>query len=259
MNVPLVNKIADALLYEGYMLYPYRPSSKKNRQRFTFGRVYPHAYSVAQKGAEPSAMRTECLATSEGEHAGIEIRIRFLQVIAREVLELREPLLDLPENVENTSLKVVSELQVGERYYSTWQEAIAHEVDLPAKDLDQICDAHCRVPFSFPSSSSLEAIRNDQGSIVGLIRRRGETLVGAIELAAERLDSRAIKIAAAIENHSPISDCDLESQDAVCEPLPPLTRYSIWREQNLFLCWILHRHLTNSPDRAKIKGPGRYS
>ena len=29
--------IADAVLYEGYLLYPYRASSSKNRSRWQFG------------------------------------------------------------------------------------------------------------------------------------------------------------------------------------------------------------------------------
>jgi hypothetical protein len=55
----LVDQIVNAVLYEGCILYPYRPSAKKNRQRFTFGRAYPEAYSVAQNGAEPCMMQTE--------------------------------------------------------------------------------------------------------------------------------------------------------------------------------------------------------
>ena len=53
MNTTLVEKVVNAVLYEGYILYPYRASSKKNRERFTFGRVYPEDYSIAQHGAEP--------------------------------------------------------------------------------------------------------------------------------------------------------------------------------------------------------------
>ncbi len=37
MNLELAKKIADAVLYEGYILYPYRASAIKNRQRFNFG------------------------------------------------------------------------------------------------------------------------------------------------------------------------------------------------------------------------------
>ena len=66
MNAALVDQVVAAVLYEGYILYPYRASSKKNRQRFTFGRVYPEAYSRAQNGAEPCAMQTECLVRGRG-------------------------------------------------------------------------------------------------------------------------------------------------------------------------------------------------
>ena len=62
MNQALVDQVVQAVLYEGYILYPYRASAKKNRQRFTFGRVYPEAYHLAQNGAEPFVMQTECLA-----------------------------------------------------------------------------------------------------------------------------------------------------------------------------------------------------
>ena len=55
MTRPLVDRIADAVLYEGYMLYPYRPSSVKNRQRWTFGGLFPRDSTLAQSGAEPSA------------------------------------------------------------------------------------------------------------------------------------------------------------------------------------------------------------
>ena len=47
MNEQLASKLADALpianaiAYEGYTLYPYRPSSLKSRVRWNFGGVYP--------------------------------------------------------------------------------------------------------------------------------------------------------------------------------------------------------------------------
>jgi hypothetical protein len=213
MNLPLVNKIVEAVLYEGFILYPYRPSSQKNRQRFTFGRVYPRAYSVAQKGAEPCVLRTECLMKCEGEHARIEVTARFLHVTAREVLVLPEPLLDLPDDLDTTSLQVAPELQVEEQQYSTWQEAVERAVNLPAKYLHQVCGAPCSLAFNFPSSSTLEPVKNSQGSIVGLIRRRQAALVGTIELKAERLDPQVIRISAEIVNQTPISE--QENQDAI--------------------------------------------
>ena len=61
MNAAMVDGIVKAVLYEGYMLYPYRPSAVKNRQRFNFGVVYPRAYSHAQGGTDAWSMQTECL------------------------------------------------------------------------------------------------------------------------------------------------------------------------------------------------------
>jgi hypothetical protein len=70
MRRELVEKIADAVLYEGYMLYPYTASALKNQRRWNFGVVAP-------AGLEPSAMRTECLMTAE-EDCELEVRVRFL-------------------------------------------------------------------------------------------------------------------------------------------------------------------------------------
>ena len=73
MNIGAVEKIADAVLYEGYMLYPYRASAVKNQQRFNFGVLYPREYGEAWE------MKTECLVKGP---AAIEAKIRFLQMAA---------------------------------------------------------------------------------------------------------------------------------------------------------------------------------
>jgi hypothetical protein len=70
MNCELVEKIANAVLYEGYMLYPYTASSLKNQQRWTFGVLHP-------PGDEASEMRTEVLVEG-GEECEFRARVRFL-------------------------------------------------------------------------------------------------------------------------------------------------------------------------------------
>ena len=88
MNRELIDKVVRAVLYEGYILYPYRASSKKNqRERFTFGRVYPRTYSEGQNGREPCSMQTECLVRNESHDASLETDVRFLQPLARETGE----------------------------------------------------------------------------------------------------------------------------------------------------------------------------
>ena len=89
MNLELAKKIADAVLYEGYMLYPYRASSVKNRQRFNLGVLTPESYSEAQRGTEKWQMQTECLIEGD-KNSEIEIRVRFLHLTERKIHKLDE-------------------------------------------------------------------------------------------------------------------------------------------------------------------------
>jgi len=215
MNLPLVNEVVEAVLYEGYILYPYRPSAKKNRQRFTFGRVYPHAYSEAQKGAEPFVMTTQCLAHSQGEGTRLEVSTRFLHVTSREILSPREPWHDLPASLSPGLVEVVPELLVEGQHFLTWQEAVEREINISPQDPKQICGAACRLAYEFPASENLEPIKDSHGSIAGIIRRRQERLAGEIVLQVEELRSGLFKINVDVINQTPISERDLENQDSV--------------------------------------------
>jgi hypothetical protein len=59
MNFESAEKIAAAVLYEGYILYPYRPTAIKNRQRWNFGTLYPRDYAEAQRPPEPCSFVSE--------------------------------------------------------------------------------------------------------------------------------------------------------------------------------------------------------
>ena len=61
MDRPLVDRIARSLLYEGYMLYPYRISSVKNAKRWMFGTLYPERRVAVQGGSDRSRFQTEVL------------------------------------------------------------------------------------------------------------------------------------------------------------------------------------------------------
>lgn len=78
MNFDAAEKIANAVLYEGYMLYPYRPSAIKNQQRWNFGTLYPSAYEEVRCGTERSSMHVECLLQGDSK-SQIGVRVRFLQ------------------------------------------------------------------------------------------------------------------------------------------------------------------------------------
>ncbi|MEO8700993.1 MAG: hypothetical protein ABI867_13175 [Kofleriaceae bacterium] len=68
-----VDGLIRTVLYEGYSLYPYRPSALKNQKRFAFGSIYPRAW--AERTGEPFTLRAECVV--DGGHA-VTIAIRYL-------------------------------------------------------------------------------------------------------------------------------------------------------------------------------------
>src|SRR5438045_9244079 len=82
MNFEPAERIARAILYEGYLLYPYRPSALKNRYRWTFGCVFPPAW-----GHEPSIVQTECLVLGNSA-TPLAVKVRCFQLRSgREVVE----------------------------------------------------------------------------------------------------------------------------------------------------------------------------
>jgi hypothetical protein len=117
--VDAVARIADAVLYEGYVLWPYRRGALKNQRRWTFGGVYPEAWAALHPD-DRSLTQTQCLLTADP--SGLDVRVRFLQVVRRQLMDGEEP---------------VDELVVdGERLVS-WEEAVEREVapgpiDIPA-------------------------------------------------------------------------------------------------------------------------------
>src|SRR5262249_26238615 len=103
-----LSEIARAVLYEGYLLWPYRRSWLKNRQRWTFGGVYPPAYSVASGGVDRAAVQAECLVEAAGG-ASVDVSVRFLHAVQRQVLEWR-----------NDGVRPVDELVVAGQRALTW-------------------------------------------------------------------------------------------------------------------------------------------
>src|SRR5690349_7108215 len=101
-NLALVERIANAVLYEGYMLYPYRASSVKNRQRWTFGGIYPRAYSEAQAGSDAWTTQAEVLVAGQPDSPAprVELWVRFLHLVARDVGVLDERLAEIPSRPE---------------------------------------------------------------------------------------------------------------------------------------------------------------
>jgi hypothetical protein len=104
MNFATVEKIAAAVLYEGYILYPYRATAIKNRQRWNFGTLYPRIYAEAQRPQEPFRLISECLLVP-GDNVSLDIKVSFLQLLPqpRTSSNLADRSLDWDEAVERTS------------------------------------------------------------------------------------------------------------------------------------------------------------
>jgi hypothetical protein len=115
VNRAAVDKIVNSVLYEGYMLYPYRRSALKNQHRWNFGLVYP-------AGMSPNQMQTEALIEANFKTLA-NVEVRFLQLHEedgwQEVTE-RAVVLDTPgihsfhfENISGHIEVVHTELGIG--------------------------------------------------------------------------------------------------------------------------------------------------
>ncbi len=196
MNSALIDKIVNAVLYEGYVLYPYRPSVK-NRQRWTFGGIYPRVFSEAQAGSDAWSMQTECLV--RGQAPAIQVKVRFLHLLQRFVKKLDHPQLGLETGADPPG-QIVESLRIGENHYQTWQEASEREVAPIACELSALTRENQRSEFHFTGSRQREPIRDDAGAIVAVLERDQETIAGAIDMAAFRVADELFRIRVRIEN-----------------------------------------------------------
>src|ERR1700686_2716827 len=171
MNLAVVDKIAKAVLYEGYLLYPYRPSSVKNQQRWNFGVLCPQSYSGAQDGSEAWLMQTECLV--EGSSlSSLEVRVRFLQLVARSAGELKIPASELVPG-EIPEFRPVERLEVNGRVYQAWQEAVEREVVVPVCNVEALVSNPKVHAFTFPAQKQFEPLLDSGGKMIGILVREG--------------------------------------------------------------------------------------
>jgi hypothetical protein len=179
-----VRQIADAVLYEGYILWPYRRSALKNRQRFTFGGVFPPAHTARHED-DRSTMQTQCLVEGEAG-ASVDVEVRFLQVVMRQVADDRgEP---------------VDELVVdGERHLS-WEEATERELRAEGLELGRLASTGHRFPIAIGAQSEREELA--AGSVV----RSWRALEGEVEIGAERLRERLFRLSVRIVNGTPFGE-----------------------------------------------------
>lgn len=188
MNRELAMKAANAVLYEGYMLYPYRPSAIKNRQRWSFGILYPAAYQEVGAGTERSHMHSECLVKLAGD-ATLQIQVRFLHLVTREIAQKTDE-----------GLKPVPSLVVDGKLIEPWEEGSERSVEFDVA-LNQMWVAHVH-KFSFCSLRETEPLRNQAGASVAEIIRNRQEITGTISVAASAMRDDVVKLMIDISNTS---------------------------------------------------------
>ena len=200
MNAALVDGIVTAVLYEGYMLYPYRPSSLKNQQRFNFGVVYPRAYSEAQGANDAWTMQTQCLVKG-GDAAQCIVRVRFLRMVSRSIGKLATPSNELT-SIREQNIDWVERLQVGDKILHAWQEAVEEVIEVTEFNLTALVAQSMQWPFRLSAKREREGIRGESGLIFGIIQRDKHTVSGTIDFAAECVEPGLFKLTVHISNVS---------------------------------------------------------
>lgn len=164
-------EIADAVLYEGYLLYPYRASAAKNQVRWQFGVLAPPAFASEDAGEHANA-RTECIVDAR-PGATVRIRLRFLHVQQR--------------CVEDDAGGSVDSLTVEDREIRPWNEAVETEHDV-AVALDDVTVADRRLVVEIPGAVDVETVQDVNATTVGRIVRDLRPVTACLVVGSEPLE-----------------------------------------------------------------------
>jgi hydrogenase maturation protease len=107
----------------------------------------------------------------------------------------------------------VAALQVGERLYQTWQEAVEREIGIDGVSLPDLLGQTRREGFGFPAWREQELLRDADGAVAGAIVREQRSIAGQVELAAERAGEGVFKLTARVFNQTPLDAPDTRSRD----------------------------------------------
>lgn len=188
MSLSLARAVADAVLYEGYLLYPYRASSQKNQARWQFGILGPPGAAETGAGEEPG-MSADCL-LSPGPHADLEIHLRFLQLQTRTAEEV-----DAAGN-----FTPVAELAIGASRWLSWDEAVEQEITLGPFPVAQLAREALLLPVEIPAGEEIEELGDGTGRTAGRLVRRRHALRGELRLDSTGLPSGLQRLRVSVAN-----------------------------------------------------------
>jgi hypothetical protein len=172
-----VRRIADAVLYEGYVLWPYRRDALKNQRRWTFGGVHPAAHS-ARHPDDRSTMTAQCLLEGGGP---VDVRVRFLHVVHRQALLGGEP---------------VDAVEAGGERHLTWDEAVERELALRAPG---------RLAVDVPEGEAREELGGGAA-----VLRSWRALTGGVEATVEEAAGGLRRVTVRVTNTSPVAGTSRE-------------------------------------------------
>jgi len=230
MNRALVDRIVNAVLYEGYVLYPYRPAVK-NQQRWTFGSLFPRAYCEAN-GGESWRMQTECIVCGD-ENTTLHVNVRFLHLIDR-VIDVLEPSGEIGGRFGR-----VESVRVGDYLYQSWQEAVERDAILPPL---RVGNQAIKSAFTFAASAHIEPIRDS--NTVARIERIQHALSLAAHVSAHRESDGLFRITVQVENQTAIESLAIARTQALLRSLAS-THAILGVEQGEFIS------LVDPPEEAR--------
>ncbi|MFJ3645043.1 hypothetical protein [Streptomyces murinus] len=201
--------VADAVLYEGYLLYPYRRSSPKNRVRWQFGVLLPRdwveRFGPVAPGISGSAdswyQQTECLLRAPKDDAVVRLRVRHLQMQHKQV--------------EDADASPVESLRTADgATHLSFDEAIPRETELTVP-LAELLDGGRTVDVGAPGGDEYEPLPGDAGRIV----RRHRELRAATTVAAEPLAPGLFRLRVRTENTGEPADAGACRNEALRDAL----------------------------------------
>jgi hypothetical protein len=164
-------RVADAVLYEGYLLYPYRSSSAKNQVRWQFGVLSPAGAAAAGLGEAPALSTVLLLRPAAGSR--IDVHVRFLQVQQRSI-----------EVPAEGGWVPVDRLIAGDTDWTPWFEAVEREVLVGGLEPADLL-AGRTVPVAVPGGEDVEPVRDRTGAVAGRLVRTRLPVTAELSVAAE--------------------------------------------------------------------------
>lgn len=195
--------LADAVLFEGYLLYPYRATSTKNQYRWTFGVLAPRGWSEAG-GSDPWSLRAELLV--ESRQPTLRVRLRFLHVVEKRV-----------EEYVGGRFRGVECLDVDGEPFVSCEEAEGVEVDVdvssggitvasngnPPARLRAAVPSQGQVSFVSAWFEQVQLVHDVHGTLVGRVVRSRRAIEGAMLVHVRPISPALSKLEIDVENRTP--------------------------------------------------------